>query len=304
MTMKTQTSMLAMAIALATCPALAAKPVDGAGLPFGNGFPSGEHYNLNIIGKKAGFVCPVGEVDAIGNPVYGNVLFFPRVQGTDAITILVESGSKGPRGATGTATLEVTDWCTESFPDAGAVTGDGATFRLPANAGGYAVYARITGKPGKDGQPTVTFNQGGLTYVEDEIGSDLILVGSFKDGATTIYRTGEVTTASGKGVRKATDITGMFEWSGLACSVPSDQTLADTSLCCQTDPSTGAYVNCQLPDDLGACPVEGSYSLVQADCTEYAEPTWVFNIADFVGYLWDLDTTGAYVVQLRFYPIK
>jgi hypothetical protein len=86
--------------------------------------------------------------------------------------------------------------------------------------------------------------------------------------------------------------------------VPSDLTLADTDLCCQTDTSTGAYVNCQLPDDLGACPVEGSYSLVQADCTEYAEPTWVFNIADFVGYLWDLDTTGAYVVQLRFYPMK
>jgi len=53
MTIKTQTSMLAMAMAIATCPALAAKPVDGAGLPFGNGFPSGEHYNLNIIGKKA-----------------------------------------------------------------------------------------------------------------------------------------------------------------------------------------------------------------------------------------------------------
>jgi len=78
----------------------------------------------------------------------------------------------------------VTDWCTESFPDAGAVTGDGAMFRLPANAGGYAVYARITGKPGGDGEPTVTFNQGEFTYVEDESGNDLILVGSFKDGAT------------------------------------------------------------------------------------------------------------------------
>jgi len=32
------------------------------------------------------------------------------------------------------------------------------------------------------------------------------------------------------------------------------------------------------PDDLGACPVEGGYLLVQADCTEYAEPTWVFTL--------------------------
>jgi len=301
MTTKTQASMLAMAMAIATCPALAAKPIDGIGLPFGNGFPSGEHYNLNIIGKKAGFTCPVGEVDAGGNPVYGNVIFFPRVQGGDPITILVESGSKGPKGATGTATLEVTDWCTESFPDAGAVTGDGATFRLPANAGGYAVYARITGKPGDDGEPVVTFSEGEFAYVEDEAGNDLILVGSFKDGTTTIYRTGEVTTTSGKGVRKATDITGLFQWSGLVCSVPDDLTLADTELCCQTD-TVGNYVNCQLPETAGVCPVD--YQLVQATCTEYAEPTWVFNIADFVGYLWDLDTTGAYVVQLRFYPMK
>lgn len=275
--------------------------VAGSGLPFGNGFPSGEHYNLNIIGKKAGFGCPAGEVDASGNPLYGNVIFFPRVQGSDAITILVESGSKGPKGATGTATLEVTDWCTESFPDAGAVTGDGATFRLPANAGGYAVYARITGKPGDDGEPTLTFNEGELAYVEDEAGNDLILVGSFKDGTTTIYRTGEVTTTSGKGVRKATDITGLFQWSGLVCSVPDDLTLADTDLCCQTD-TAGKYVNCQLPETAGVCPLDSQ--LVQATCTEYAEPTWVFNIADFVGYLWDLDTTGAYVVQLRFYPVK
>jgi hypothetical protein len=301
MTTTTQASMLAMTMAIATFPALAAKPVDGAGLPFGNGFPSGEHYNLNIIGKKAGFVCPVGEVDASGNPVYGNVIFFPRVQGNDAITILVESGSKGPKGATGTATLEVTDWCTESFPDSGAMTGDGATFRLPASTGGYAVYARITGKPGDDGEPTVTFNEGELEYVEDESGNDLILVGSFKDGTTTIYRTGEVTTTSGKGVRKATDITGLFQWSGLVCSVPDDLTLADDELCCQTD-TAGNYVNCQLPETAGVCPVD--YQLVQATCAEYTEPTWVFNIADFVGYLWDLDTTGAYVVQLRFYPMK
>ncbi len=298
---KTQASILAMGMAVAACPALAGKPLDGGGLPFGNGFPSGEHYNLNIIGKKADFGCPAAEVDASGNPVVGNVIFFPRVQGNDAITILVESGSKGPRGATGTTTLEVTDWCTESFPDAGAATGDGATFRLPANAGGYAVYARITGKPGDDGMPTVTFGEGELAYVEDEAGNDLILVGSFKDGTTTIYRTGEVTTTSGKGVRKATDITGLFQWSGLVCSVPDDLSLATTELCCQTD-TAGNYVDCQVPETAGVCPVD--YQLVQATCTEYPEPTWVFNIADFVGYLWNLDTTGAYVVQLRFYPVK
>jgi hypothetical protein len=37
--------------------------------------------------------------------------------------------------------------------------------RLPANAGGYAVYARITGKPGNDGKPTLTFNEGELDHL-------------------------------------------------------------------------------------------------------------------------------------------
>ena len=119
-------------------------------------------------------------------------------------------------------------------PEFEAVVGD--TTRpacLPANAGGYAVYARITVKPGDDGQPTVTFNEGEFAYVEDEAGN---------------------------------------------------------------------YVNCQLPETPDSCPVDDV--LVSATCDEYAEPTWVFNIADFVGYLWDLDTTGAFVVQLRFYPMK
>jgi len=292
-------STLALAATFATGTAIAAKPVDGSGLPFGNGFPSGVHFNLNIIGKKADFTCPAAEFDAAGQ-VYGNVIFFPRVQGSDPITILIESGSKGPKGAPGTATLEVTDWCTESFADVGAGAGDAASFRLPAHANGYAVYARITGKPGKDGEPTVTFEQGGFEYVEDEAGNDMILLGSVKDGAMTIYRTDDALTASGKGVRKATDISGMFEWSGLVCSVPADLTVADTDLCCQVD-ELGNYVNCVLPVD-GACPVEGAYTLVQAVCNEYTEE-WVFNITDFVGYLWNLDTTGAYVVQLRFYAL-
>ena len=292
-------STLALAATVTSVPAIAAKPVDGSGLPFGNGFPSGEHFNLNIIGKSADFTCPAAEFDAAGQ-VFGNVIFFPRVQGGDPITILIESGSKGPKGAAGTAALEVTDWCTESFPEAGAGAGDAASFRLPANANGYAVYARITGKPGADGEPTVTFEHGGFEYVEDEAGNDMILLGSVKDGAMTIYRTDETLTSSGKGVRKATDISGMFEWSGLVCSVPSDLTVADTDLCCQVD-ELGNYVNCVLPVE-GACPAEGEYTLVQAVCNEYTEE-WVFNVADLVGYLWNLDTTGAYVVQVRFYAL-
>lgn len=297
------TSTLALGVTLFVTPALAAKPVDSSGLPFGNGFPSGSHFNLNIIGKKADFACPAAEYNLEGNQVYGGVIFFPRVQGDDPITILMESGAKGPRGATTTAQLEVTDWCTQSFPDFDAAQGDGAALRLPASANGYAVYARITGKPGSDGEPTVTFKQGGFEYVQDEAGNDLILVGKVEsDGTVTTYRDEEITinrtSSTSKGVRKATNLTGMFEWSGLVCSVPTDLTLTDTTLCCGTD-EVGNYVNCSLPVE-GVCPVDTVE--VQATCNEYTDE-WVFNIADFVGYLWDLDTTGTYTVQVRFYPI-
>lgn len=301
------TSTLALGALLSSAPALAAKPVDSSGLPFGNGFPSGEHFNLNIIGKKDAFACPAPELDTAGNPLYGNVIFFPRVQGSDPISILIESGSKGPREAPDTTALQVTDWCTESFPDFDPTTGgpaalgDPAAFRLPANANGYAVYARITGKPGEDGEPTVTFNQGELVYVQDEALNDLILLGTLKGGSLTVYRTNEITTSSGKGVRKATDITDMFEYTGLVCSTALDATGDSTSLCCNIDPLTGNPVNCSLaPEDL-VCPV--GTELVTAMCNEYVDQ-WVFNIADFVGYLWDLDTSGAYVVQVRFYPIQ
>jgi hypothetical protein len=38
-------------------------------------------------------------------------------------------------------------------------------------------------------------------------------------------------------------------------------------------------------------------------CRNYEEPTWVFNISDFVDVLWKSQSSGAYVVQLRFYPL-
>ncbi len=146
-------------VAAAPMTAQAAKPVDSAGVPFGNGFPSGAHFNLNMIGKKANFTCPAPEFDPDTNEqLYGNVIFIPREQGTDPINILVESGNKGPKGAVDTNTLEVPDWCTESFADSGGPgMGDPAIFRLPANGAGYAVYARITGKPG-DGDVSASFS--------------------------------------------------------------------------------------------------------------------------------------------------
>ena len=335
-----------IAFALVVCVVLvvaltahADKPVDPeTGIPFGNGFPSGPHYNLNIIGKRGNFTCPEPSFDDQQQQVFGNVIFIPREQGGDPITILMESGRKGPKGAQATAELQVTDWCTESFPDYGENQGDGAALRLPKNDNGYAVYARLTGKPGEGGEPTVSISPD-LYYVEDEAGNDLILLGLvdpsgvFAWNGATLVRTDPA--SKGKGVQKATDITPLFLWSGWVCYVQSDwdiyclddqgnNTCSPLDLCC-VDAETllpdgttvpgpdGIYERCDLCADVGTavdttctCPefdVDGiPYIPVTAQCQTYEEE-WVFNIADFVGYLWDLDTTGSYVIQVRFYPL-
>lgn len=313
--------------------AYAAKPVNSLGVPFGNGFPSGAHFNLNIIGKKDNFACPAPEFDPFtGQQVYGNVVFIPRVQGNDPITILMESGKKGPKGAQDTSKLEVTDWCTESFPDFNQNKGDSAVLRLPKNDNGYAVYARITGKPGEDGEPTAAISPE-LFYVEDEAGNDLILLGlvdrngtaTFASDGMTLTRTSTDTATKGKGVQKATNVTSLFEWSGEVCYVQDDSYLycldeygADTctslDLCCVDADIDNVYERCDLLTDVGVlidgttlqCPQYDFYGdlylLVEAQCKSY-ENEWVFNIADFVGYLWNLDTTGSYVIQVRFYPL-
>jgi hypothetical protein len=306
----------------------AGKPVDANGIPFGNGFPSGPHYNLNIIGKKADFSCPAPEfIESV--QVYGNVIFIPRDQGTDPITILMESGTKGPKGAPGIAELQVTDWCTESFPDFGASKGDSAILRLPQNDNGYAVYARITGKPGDNGEPSATIVPS-LFYVEDEAGNDLILLGlvdrqgtaTFSSDGMTLYRTS--TDSTGKGVQRATNVTPLFEWTGEVCYVQADYDIycqgacTPLDLCCVDKDANGAYDLCNLLTDVGVdpdldgnlqCPVDYTdadgtflYIAVTAQCKSY-DNEWVFNIADFVGYLWNIDTTGTYVIQVRFYPL-
>ncbi len=236
-------------------PADAGKPRDNNGDFLGNGFPSGPHFNLNMLGKRDNFSCPApvfevlidgngdedegtaqtqaeceAEGDTCGDQVFSNVIFMPRKDDpissnfTDPITILVESGRKGPKSNPDATELEVTDWCTESFADFGeGGQGDGATVRLPKDPDGYAVYSRITGRPGDGDGATFTFEDRELKLVEDEFGNDLLLIGLInEDGAFT--PTGEQltrfdTTKNGRGVRMATDITALFQFVGTACNI-------------------------------------------------------------------------------------
>ena len=309
--------------------AIAAKPVDDSGIPFGNGFPSGEHYNLNIHGKKAAFQCPDAEYDLVtGQQVYGNVINIPRIDDGLPIEIYMESGRKGPKGNPGATTLEVTDWCSKSFDDSAA------SVRLPKNDAGYGVYVRITGKPAEE--TSATFNYPDFWYVEDEAGNDLMLLGTIVgssltqiDGeGMTAYRT---ESTKGNKVPKATNITDLFMWAGTTCyfdpysyddfgnpvySYCGEELAIDQcdeyGLCCADVEPDGVYDACGLFADVAVDPGDGTLICpdtlpldVAAFCRTYeeTEKQWIFNIADFVGLLWDIDNNGSYNIQVRFYPL-
>jgi hypothetical protein len=254
-----------------------------------NGFPSGDHFNLNIHGKKDGFTPPAQEYDELGNPIYGNSIFVP--EHGEGIEIYMQSG-------TGKKTAAVTEL--QVIDPTAFFDGDGAVLQLPNNANGYRVYARALAKP--TGDPSMTFAPS-LSAAEDEWGNDLLYLGLVTDNG---FETADgVTLTRTKGKSKAVEITGIFEWSGDVCyftAPTADYTLTQT--CCLDADLNQVYENCEDPavaeDGTAACATEG-YELLDVYCQSYLDE-WVFNIADFVEYLWSTDNNGSKLVQIRFYP--
>jgi hypothetical protein len=163
------------------------------------------------------------------------------------VQIYLESGRKGPKSSPDASSLEVTDWCTKPFDE------DAASFRLPANADGYAVYSRVTGKPvdnhffevfGRDLTAVEVECQVGDTECPASGTYDLLLLGVVnEDGAFTKVGNGDgnfervdsTDGRGGKGVKNATDITGMFEFSGQVCYVYADDPACTDSACAAAD---------------------------------------------------------------------
>jgi hypothetical protein len=306
--------------------AFAAKPPDV--IDKSNGFPSGEHYNLNIISKKDNFNCPCDyeptEVLEDGTTKYKNVIFVPQDGGTNRI--YMQSGTSKKRNNIIYDELTVIDPCTEAFPDRNQFceeqTPDGATLYLPKREAGYSVYARALGKP-TDGIFEVT---PGLNYVEDGNGNVLLHLGTVLPGAGFVLPDGTFFRISGKGTKgggksTAIEITQMFEFNGTICYFDlSDVPVLDpalevteTELCCDEvelldengntvydeygDPVM-VYQNC-VEKVVDICPD----AQVTAYCADYdTNPLWIFNVAEFVEYFWDVDSNGVHLLQVRFYP--
>ncbi len=283
-----------------------------------NGFPSGEHFNLNIHGKKADFQCPepyfgvdyngenhqgeYGEYVLVGTDPevyewkYDNSLFIPETSATKEIKIFMESGKKGGRGSKNESlanVLKVTDPCTADFDN------DAAVIQLPPNENGYNVYVRALGKPTND--PSFTITEGNLSFVEDEDGNVLFYAGSMGEGwvssdpNNTFIRT--------KGQSRATDITSLFNFTGMVCYFDAPESYDGTmSLCCNfgdiDGDGLGEYYDCIIKEG-DFCDIDKTE--VTSYCVNYSN-TWIFNIGDFVQYFWDLDNQGTKLIQVRFYP--
>jgi hypothetical protein len=258
----------------------------------GNGFPCGEHYNLNLISKNDDFTCP----DEFAYPAETpdqNVIYIP-VDNVDAIQIYIESGKK--KDIDNYTEFKVTDWC--------AVSGDSkAALMLPANQQGYAVYARAVGKLGED--LNLRIFDPNLDLVMDENLNNLLALGLITpDGVTSFLQTSEtIYRRKGKG-NKSVEITDLFKWYGDICYFSDIDT--GTYKCCidTSDPLDGIYDECVDPDiDTGSCPLGYVQESVSCQTYEETDPTWVFNIADFVSAFWNVDNNGVKVLQIRFYPL-
>lgn len=355
--------MLAVAtLGLLIATAQAGKPTNDDGVYLGNGFPSGEHFNLLLHGKKETHVCEtyvkvvevtdtdpvdlteplyvVGDKFLPGEcPVqagfeyrcaYGNVINMPR--GSDTSQILMESGGKGPAKKSGSdadldsSTLQVTDACT------GYSANDPAVVRIPADKDGYAVYGRVLGKPTDDGGPdfSITGREIPIIGDGDNGDDDVWLIGvidnegalipsTCDDGGCTMTRW--ETTTKGKGAKTATNLTGLFTFSGEVCYWEDDESCLDgaTNVCTDTDfcctivdeydmgdiEYNGTIYECNLAseetlDEFGMCLTDGTAPNT-LHCRTYEE-AWIFNIEDFVNVLYDVNNE-AYNVQIRLYPL-
>jgi len=273
-------------------------------------------------------------------PNYGNVINMPRFETTDPITFVMESGRKGPKSQPDATTLMVTDWCTESFPDDGSYApplGDEARILLPKDPDGYAVYARLLGKPkkGEEG-PSFVMVPEGFELIQNEYevdldgdgAPDLLLLGFISpdggvfnpDGIEIDLKRSEGT--KGNKAKMSTNFSPLFKWQGDVCYVQGDPTeeaifcteggvdvCSSSALCCTDFELDGIYDGCVTAEDtngnliIDALDCAADYDFVTGAC-KYIENEWVFNIADFVNVLFNIEENkDVYNVQIRFYHL-
>lgn len=313
-----------MALVLLTTgvvPAMAAKPSGGSNdvIARSNGFPSGEHFNLNIHGKKA---------DYAGNTTPGGNSVFILEYGNSTIEYVTNKKSS-------LSELYVLDPLAEAFD------GDAAKVQLPYEAEGYYVFGRILAKPNNGkiepvssiilfpNQVVAAYNDNTSdpdfgNYTGDEsalLDLGLIVGPNLYTAEPEGYVRFDPETTGGKGRSKATDITSLFTYTGwvidsrLDTNGPLNDGQPDGIISIwdvplgnydiATDP-TGLltpdnrdYNNDGTEDEADvAAWLEDNPTLAW-----YYENEWILNIADLVITEQGLVNDGTKLLQVRFYPV-
>jgi len=289
--------------------AMAAKPQNV--IQRSNGFPSGEHFNLNIHGKADTFVC---------DPTPGGGSVFVDQYGPATIQYVVNKKSS-------VGNLTVLDPC--------AVDGGTATVQLPYEAQGYYVFARILGKPnnGASGNessiilyPNVVVqacnddpanpdpNFGNYTSCDDALWALGLIVGSNVYGATPQgFVRFDPAATPGKGNSRGVNITPLFTYSGWAgnqtvfdvLDINDDGALTDADVPGNLTPYEPAIWDYDVVAPIGVIDIN-EWLHFAADVLgigTYYQNEWIFNIADLVVTEQPIKNDGTKLLQIRFYPV-
>ena len=307
---------------MAVSPVLAAKPDGSNGtkdiIAKSNGFPSGEHFNLNIHGKKTDFV---------GDPTPGGNSVFILEYGQSTIQYV----SNKKASLTKLTALD---------PLAEAFDGDPAKVQLPYESEGYYVFGRILGKPNNGKIEPVSSiilypnevvaacndtdpaNPDFPDYTEcpDDplLALGLIVGPNLYDAEPEGYVRFDPEATKGKGKSKATDITRLFTYTGwvvdarLDTSGPEgipdgvidiyDIPVGDYDGDPLTDPNRD-YNNDGSVDELDVEAWLTDMAALESPMAWYFDAEWILNIADLVITEQGLVNDGTKLLQIRFYPV-
>lgn len=306
---------------LGTSAALAAKPDGSGGTPDviarSNGFPSGEHQNLNIHGKKDNFIC---------DPTPGGHSVFIDEYGPATIQYVTNKKSS-------VTELTALDPC--------ATDGGTAKVQLPYEADGYYVFGRILAKPNNGKLEPVSSiilypnnvvmacndtdwsNPDFQNYTECPTSNDPPLALGLIVGTNLYVAEPEkyvrfASTTTGKGQSIATDITRLFTYTGWVVDATLDTSgpvgIPDGVIDIYDVPVANYDSNDTTPDNrdynndgsIDAADVDAWLSAKAAlvpPMAWYFDGEWIMNIADLVITEQGLENDGTKLLQVRFYPV-
>ena len=322
------TALTVVALLVGATAVMAAKPQkSGSGkdvIALSNGFPSGQHFNLNIHGKDPEtFVC---------NETSGGKSVFVAEYG--ASTIQYVSNEKASVYG-----LTVLDPCAMPDPYGDGVAKVQLPYKVmvddtPTPAGGYYVFVRILGKP-NNGKTETSSNIilypntvveacndpgdpdfGNYTACSDSellmgliVGENLYVPDPDEQ---VLRRFEDPIPTKGRGKSRGVNITRLFIYTGWVVDATLDANddevidINDVPVADYGEAMPGAnrdYNNDGVED-------EADVEAWLTDMAALAEPMawyfaneWIFNIADLVITDQGLENDGTKLVQLRFYPV-